>query len=133
MIRSGLIPGGRSFKKEQTIQVFLCSEPDGRRSKYGRNSIRLGQAKDRTIQKYLETSSKLSVLVHIKARSQERIAVLSKTITRNRSLQHTTCDLYGESGIHENKGVALPQSKSVSKVASCYTGAEFAKCTTVST
>ena len=63
--------------------------------------MRLGQAKDRTIQKYLETLSKYSVLeqkysvlVQIRARSEERIAILSNTITRNRSLQHTACDLY---------------------------------------
>ena len=45
------------------------------------------------MQKYLETSSKHSGLVQFKARSEERIAVLSNTITHNRSLQHTACDL----------------------------------------
>ena len=54
IIRSGLFPGGRSPKKGQAVRVFHCSEPDGRRAKHGRNSMRLGQAKDRTIQKYLE-------------------------------------------------------------------------------
>ena len=71
--------------------------------------MRLGQAKDRTIQKYLETSSKLSVLVQFEARSEERIAILSNTVTRNRSLQHTACGLCRESGMHENKGGAVPQ------------------------
>ena len=46
------------------------------------------------IQKYLETSSKHSVSAQLKARPVERIAILSNTITRNRSLQHTTFDLY---------------------------------------
>ena len=59
-IRSGLIRRKKS-QKGQAIRVFHCSEPDGRRSKYGRNSMRLGQAKDRTIQKHFETSSKYSV------------------------------------------------------------------------
>ena len=56
--------------------------------------MRLGQAKARTKQKYLKTSSKHSVLVQFKARPEERIAVLTNTITRNRSLQHSACDLY---------------------------------------
>ena len=95
--------------------------------------MRLGQAKDRTILKYLETSSKYSVLVQFKARAEERIAVLSNTITRIRSLQHTACDLFWESGTHEDQGGAIPQSKSVSKVASCFSEAEFAKWTAGST
>ena len=45
---------------------FHHSEPDERRSKYGRNSMDFGQAKDRSIQKNLETSSKQSVLVQLK-------------------------------------------------------------------
>ena len=55
------------------------------------------QTKNRTRQKYMETSSKHSVLVQFKACSEERIAVLSNTITRNRSLQHTASDLRWES------------------------------------
>ena len=80
--------------KGQAVRVFHCSEPDGRRSKHGRNSMRLGQAKDRTVQMYLETSSIYSVLVQFRPRSEERIAILSNTITCNRSLQHTTCELH---------------------------------------
>ena len=40
--------------------------------KYGRNCMRLGQTKDRSIQNYMETSSKHSVLVQCKTRSEER-------------------------------------------------------------
>ena len=61
-------------KKSQNIQairVFHFSEQDGRRSKYGRNSVRLGQAKNRTIQNYLETSSKHSVLVRSRKLAQK--------------------------------------------------------------
>ena len=92
--------------------------------------MRLGQAKDRSIQKYLETSSKHSVLVQFKTRSEERIALLSNTITRNRSLQHTACDLYWESGMHEDEGGVIPQFTPIPKVASSYTESEFAKLTT---
>ena len=54
----------------------------------------LDKTKDRTIQKYLETSFKHSVWMQFKARSEEWITVLSNTITLTRSLQHTACDLY---------------------------------------
>ena len=74
-----------------------------------------------------------SVLVQFKARSQERIAILSNTITRNRSPQHTAFDLYWESGMHEDSGGAIPQGTPISKGASNYTEAEFAKWTTRST
>ena len=43
------------------------------------DSMRLDQAKDRSIQKYLETSSKYGILVQFKARSGERIAILPNT------------------------------------------------------
>ena len=46
--------------------------------------MRLVQAKDRSIQKYLETSSKYGMLVQFKARSGERIAILPNTVTCNR-------------------------------------------------
>ena len=48
--------------------------------------MRLDQANDRSIQKYMETSPKHSVLVQFKTRSEGRIAILSNTITCNRSL-----------------------------------------------
>ena len=54
----------------------------------------LHRAQNRSIQKYLETSSKHCVLVQYEARSGERIVILPNTITRDRLPQHTTCDLY---------------------------------------
>ena len=56
-IRSGVFPVGRSLKRDRQFVFFTCSEPDRRRAKHGRNSMRLGQAKVRTIQKHLENSS----------------------------------------------------------------------------
>ena len=85
--RSGLFPEKKSQKRE-AIPVFHCREPDGRWSQHWRNSMRIGQAKDRTIHRYLETSYKYSVLVQFKARSEERIEILSNKTTRNRSPQH---------------------------------------------
>ena len=94
IIKSGLIPGGKSLKGERQSVFCTAVNPMDDDQKYGRNSMQLGQAKARTIQKYLETSSKHSALVQFRARSEARIAILSNTITRNHSLQHTICDLY---------------------------------------
>ena len=43
--------------------------------------MRLVQAKDRSVQEYLETSSKNGILVQFKVRSEERIAILPNTVT----------------------------------------------------
>ena len=61
--------------------------------------MRLGQANDCTIH-HTWMSHQNTVYW--------RIANLSNTITRNRSLQHTACDLYRESGMHEGKGGGIP-------------------------
>ena len=45
--------------------------------------MQLGQIKARTIQNYLETSSKHSVLVQSKARPEKRIAVFVNTTPTN--------------------------------------------------
>ena len=81
-------PRRKKSQKEKAICVFHYSEPDGRRSKYGRNSMRLGQAKDRSTQNTWRP---------------------------------------------EDEGGVVPQSLSISKVASCKTEAELTKWTTGST
>ena len=86
IIQGGLIPGGRSLKRDRQSVFFTAVNP--------MDEDQSLEEVHRTIQQYLETSLKHNVLVQFKARSEERIAVLSNTITRNRSLQHTTCDLY---------------------------------------
>ena len=96
--------------------------------------MQLGQTKARSIRKYLEASSKHGVLVQFKGRSEKRIAILSNTITRNRSLRHTTCDLYRDNGMHEDKrGDFLFQSMSAYKISSFFAETEFAQWTTGST
>ena len=105
IIRSGWIPGGKS-QMYQAIRVFHCNDLDGRQSKRGRNSMRLGQAKDCTTQQYLETSSKYGILVQFEARSRERLAIISNTITCSRSLQHTACNL-----VHHQPLQDLPVDK----------------------
>ena len=95
--------------------------------------MRLDQAKDRTIQKYLETSSKYGILVQFKARSGEMIAILPNTVTCNRSLRHTARRLHWESGMYENEWGALPKGTLNSYIATGNTQSEFAQRSTRST
>ena len=67
------------------------------------------------------------------ARSGERIAILLNTVTYSRSLQHTACDLYWESAIHEHWCRTPLQSVSIPKVPASCTHAEFAPWTSGST
>ena len=57
LIRNGLIPGGTSLKKK-TSDLLHNSEPDGRRTWHGGNSMRSYETKDRAMQDYLETLPK---------------------------------------------------------------------------
>ena len=94
IIRSGWIPRGRSLKRDRRSVSFTAVNPmDDDQSM---EEIRCGLDKPR-IAPYKNTWKRLQntvFLVQIEARSEERIAILSNTITRNRSLQHTTCDLF---------------------------------------
>ena len=82
-----------SLKRDRQRVFFTAVDPmDNDQSMEG-ISVRLGQAKDRTIDQYFRTSSKDGKMVQFRAGSEERIANLSNTIKRNRSLQFTTCDL----------------------------------------
>ena len=82
-----------SLKRDRQ-RVFFTAGPDDNGQSIEGISVRLGQAKDRTIDQYFRTSSKDGKMVQFRAGSEERIAILSNTIKRNRSLQFTTCDLY---------------------------------------
>ena len=108
-IQSSTVDWSRRKKsqKGKAIRVFHCSKPYWRWPKHGRNSMQLGQTKNRTIQKYLETSSKHSVLVQFKARSEERIAVWSKTITRAIVLYNTLLAICIEKAVCMTTNVEL--------------------------
>ena len=133
IIKSGLIPGGRSLKKGKTICVVHCSEPDSRWSLYGGDSMRFDKAKDCSIQKYLETSSKYSILVQFETRSRERIAVLSNKVACNRPLQHTISCLHRERSMHEDEGWAFPKGTLDSESTAGCTKIELANWSTRST
>ena len=94
--------------------------------------MRLEQSKDHPIQKYLETSSNLCILVQFKARPEQRTAILPITVTCNRSLRHTARHLHRESGKHEEGGT-LPQGFLNAKIATCCSQSEFAQWLTRST
>ena len=82
-LKSGLIPGKRSLKEDR--QSVFCTEEV---------QYDLDKPRNAVCKNTWRSHQKHSVLGQFKARSEERIAVISNTITRNRSLPHTTCDLY---------------------------------------
>ena len=82
--------------KKKAISILHSRKPDVRWRRSGKSPIRSGQTQIRSVQKYLDSSTKCSLLVQFEDRSMKRIAVLSNSITCNHSFQHTTCDLYWE-------------------------------------
>ena len=94
IIQGGLIPGGRSLKKDRQSVFFTAVNPMYARERSGRSPIRSGQTQNRGVQKCVGESPKYSILVQSEARSKKRIAVQSNSITCNHSFRHTTCDLY---------------------------------------
>ena len=98
IIQTGLIPGGRSNRKNRQSVFFTAVnpidiQPDKREDEYDLDKPRIAVYKNTWID-----SSKYSILVQVEARSEKRIAVQSNTIPRNRSFQHFACDMYWESG-----------------------------------
>ena len=53
--------------------------------------MRFNTSKNRAVQKYLETLSEYSILVHFEAPSTKRTALLSNKIKRSYSLRHIAC------------------------------------------
>ena len=83
--------------------------------------MRLDEAKDRSMQKYLDTCSKYCILVQVEARSAERIAITrSHAIVLYNTLP-AIC--IGKSGMHEDEGGVVPQGRPITKVATCCTQA----------
>ena len=94
IIRSGLIPGGRSLKRGRQSVFFTLVNPMEDDTGTEETPCDLTKPRIAPYKKYLETSSKYGILVQFKARSGERIAILPNTVTCNRSLQHTACSLH---------------------------------------
>ena len=83
-----------------------------------RSSIRSRKTQNRGLQEHLENTTKSCRLVQFETGSEERIQ-------RNRSFQHFTCDMYWESGKHEDWKRIPP----IPKVTASRTHAEFASWT----
>ena len=109
IIRSGLIPGGRSPKRDGQSVFFTVVKPMDDDQSVEEILCDLDKPRIAPYKNTWRPHQKLCVLVQFEARSQERMAILSNTVTLNRSPQHTACYLYRESGKHENKGGAKPQ------------------------
>ena len=92
IIQGGLIPREKS-QKGQAVSVFHTREPDVRQSRSGRSSIRSGQTQNYSIQNYLESSPKYSILVQFETCLEKRNAVILNAVPRNRSFQHSTRDI----------------------------------------
>ena len=122
----GRIDSRRKVSRGQAVSVFHSSEPHVRQSRSGRNSKRSGQTQIYGVQIYLENSPKYSNLVQSEARSKKNSAVPSNPIARNRFFQHTTCDLYWETGIHEDWRGFILQSIPIPKVTAGRTHAKIA-------
>ena len=80
-------PRRKKSQKGQADRVFHCSEPDGRRPTYRRNSMQRGQANHR-----------------------------QKSVIWSRSLRHMTCRFHWKSGMHKNTWWALPKSSLFYKI-----------------
>ena len=83
--RSGLIPGGRSLKKDRQSVFFTAVNPTDDDQNMEEIRYNLDKPRIEPYRKYLENSPKYSFLVQAEARSKKRIAVLSNSIARNRS------------------------------------------------
>ena len=127
IIRGGLIPGGRSLERERRSVFFII----GIRWTTIRVWRKLYATWTSQGSHLTEILGALITTQYIGAtRSEERIAVLSNTITHNRSLQHAACDLSWKRGMREDEGGVIPQGIPISKTATCCTQSEFAKWTT---
>ena len=133
IIRSGFIPGGRSPKRGRQSVFFTFTNPMDDDNGMGETPCDLTKPRRAPYNKYLDTSSTHGILVQFQAHSGERTAILPKTVTCNRSLQHTAHRLHWENGMYENEGGALPKRTLNSKIATSCTQSEFAQWSTGST
>ena len=89
IIRSGLIPRGRSLKRGRQSVFFTFVNPMEDDTGTEETSWRLDKAKDRSIQKNLETSSTTAYFGAIYSSLRREDCNLPNTVTCNRSQKHT--------------------------------------------
>ena len=121
-----------SPKRDRQRVFFTAVDPmDNDQSMEG-ISVRLGQAKDRTIDQYFRTSSKDGKWCSFEL-AQKRGLQIYQTRSNAIVLYNSQPAICVESGMHEDFGEAFPKSLPISTVTSSFTEAEFAKWTTGST
>ena len=133
MIRSGLIPGGKSLKRDRQSVFFTALNPMEHDQGIEETRCNLDEPRIVPHKNTWRSHQKHSVLVQFETRSRDRIVILSNKITCNRSPPYISCDLYGESSMHEVWRCIIQQSISVAKVPSSCIETEFAKWTAGST
>ena len=99
IMQSGLIPGGRSNRKDRQSVFFTAvdamdTEQDRREVEYDLDE----KTQNRTVQRHLDISSQYSILAQLKNCSEKGIAILSNSIACNYSFRHTANDMYSIKG-----------------------------------
>ena len=122
------IDSGRERRQEKEACGVLNDRKSDIRWSAQTSRVRHDEFHNCSVQKSLESTPKCSITVYwvwFEGCSDERIALLSNTMQRNHPLQHLTCDMHRESGIHEVRRRILQQSVFVSKITakSCTQGA----------
>ena len=77
-IRNELIPGRKHLKRGRQAVCFTTVNPMEDGNGMEKNSTRLDETEDRTMQEYTEALSKYSMLVQFEARSREKLANFTK-------------------------------------------------------
>ena len=99
-IKSGLIPGGRSVRRDRQSVFFTAVSPA--QGKIWEKSKTVWTNPESKCTKILGNLTNIQFFVQFEACSEKGIVILSNSITCNCSFKHTASDLKRESGMHEN-------------------------------
>ena len=131
----GRIESWRKKSQEgQAVSVFQSREPDVRQSRSRRKFNTIWTNPDLRCTKILGESTKIQYIGAIWSSLKEKDC--SSIKTRSHAIaffQHTSCDLYWESGVHEDWRGFILQSIPILQVSARRTRAEFATWTSGST
>ena len=126
----GLVPGGFSTETGRYAVFFTVVDPmddeQGSREAFCDSA----QARIAPYKKYLETSSKYSILVQVITGSRRGTAILPNKVQCSRTQRYTASKSHRESGIHENWRTAVPKR---TRKTTCCSQSKLAMCITRST
>ena len=133
IIRSGLIPGGKSFKRERQTVIFTTVNPmdDG----YGMVDTPRDLTKPRMCHtRILGNAFKIRYFGAIWSSLKRKDCNFTKRgHLQSFSIRHTACSLHWESGMYESTGWALPEGALNSESATSRAQIELAMWSTRST